>query len=313
MTLMLFLIGLAAASSQVDLGGAADAGANLTFGAGGLGTTAGLRQVEGDLRWRAGVVTTQVELDVIAAHLGGSALDAGFGEYTPWAVTVRPEVVTVAVDAGSTELAAGLAPGIWRVEAVDGWDNAMATWSGVEALTPGEVLGGTLTLGGGKGVAKLVAGLDVGQGFNVTLARSFLADVDPMGPAWTARNALVTGLRGEVGGEIWTVGGGVYGWPGLREGAFEASGRVAWPKVALQGEGVLGYNGPSGASAQVELFPEATLGAAVRGSVVGGAVRAGLGVAFRPAEWAVVKVEAGADAGVPYGAVEAAVFSGWPR
>lgn len=297
----LLLLAALASASELDVGGAVDVAAQVVVEPSGLGVAAGLRQAEGDLRWRAGAVTTQVELDVIAV--------AGAGAPPVW-VLLRPEVLTIAVDAGSASLAAGLAPAPFRVERVDGWDNAFVSWSGMEALLPGQLGGAALTLGGGRGELVIVGGLDLGTGLGVGagLGGSGWGTAGPSGGA-----SWVVGARGQLATEAYEVGGGVFAWPGgdWRGGGLEAGARVPIGRVAIQGEAVIGWDATSGGTLQVELFPAELVTPALRAQWIDGDPGGALVVAFHPAEWCVLKVEGAYAAGAPAAWFEAAVYSPW--
>lgn len=311
--LLFVLIGVARAA-EVDVGGAVDAAGVVTSTDAGVGTVTGL-QAEGDLRLNAGALVVEAQIDALTTHRGGAAnvFDL-FPDHPPWLVALRPEVLVVGVDAGGVALDAGIAPAPWRVEAVDGWDNAMVTWNGLEGAVPGEVLGAHLRLGGGEGSVTIVGGMDGGVD-GLRMERSFggdrtdAQDAFHLGGGW----APVVGIHGSWTHDRSFVGGGVFAWPGGDGGALEAGGRAHLGTVALQGDAIVGWYGPVAFSAQAELFPDGLVAPAVRATYVDRALGGSLGVRVNATDHVAVKAEAGVAGGVPFGALEAAVFSGLPE
>lgn len=301
--MLLFVLVRAAGAAEVDVGGAVDVAAGVHLAReGGVSpaateTWAGLREVEGDLRAKAGAVVLTLEID---ATLSGDGVPLGLAPSTDLGRTVwiSPEVATLAVVAKGATLAIGAAPGPFRVEGIDGWERAMVTRAGIAALVPDQVVGGTLTLGGDRGRVVAVGG-------SATDAALILATE---GSALAAAWSPVVGLRGEFGGDAWSAGAGAFAHEGV---AFEAGGRGELGPVEVSGEGVLG-TAQSGVMAQVALFPDGLVAPAVRGEWIAGALGGALGVRVNPASWATVKVEAGYRDGAAYGAAEVAAFSPWP-
>lgn len=281
----------AAQAAEVDAGGGVDVFAETELPDG--ATWVGLRQVEGDVQVTAAPVTVRVDLDA----------RIGVNEAGAWLAALAPEEASVTVSSGRVWLAAGIAPAPWRFEAVDGWDNEMATWSSGHAfLAPGSVLGARLGIGEPEAGLSLLAGLERGA-----------AGWDLLHPVPLTGTPLLAGIHGAGGGDVVTFGGGLYAWPGpFTTGGLEAQARLRTGVVALTGEVLLGWRRASAATLQLDLHPAGIVVPALRGEWYAGQPGGALCVAVHPWEVVVFKVEGGYTRGAPRVAAEIAIFDALP-
>ncbi|MFN7143201.1 MAG: hypothetical protein ACK4YP_05450 [Myxococcota bacterium] len=284
--MMLALVGLAVA--EVVAGGGVDLVGGVVH-APGAWATAGSATVEGDLLVREGAVEVDVDLDVwlrspnpILGVLG-----------------VVPEVLRVRGDVGPLWLGAGFAPAPWRVEAVDGWDTTLVTWS-VEhrRALPGSVLAAEVGIGTPERGVVFLGGLDLGAGWNL------LGDA----AGQITRAPILTGVHGQVGGDGVTFGGGVFAWPDTPAVAGQLGTTLDFEDVRLAAQVTGGWNATFGGHVQAELFPDGVATPVARAELLetqpGGAV----GVAVRPVRWMALKAEVAYADAAPQVWVEAALF-----
>ncbi len=140
-----------AAAADVDVGGAVDVLNTTTFAPSVQGALA-LRQVEGDLAIAGEHVSARFDLDFNATLLSNGALLTVYG--------LAPEQATVRYHTGAFFVEGGIAPGPWRIEKVDPWDNAFSAFSMNTLLLPGSILGGSIGMTGAGFTGQVVAGLD---------------------------------------------------------------------------------------------------------------------------------------------------------
>ncbi len=281
-------------AAEVEVGGGVDAIAGVAHPADGAWrATAGVRQLEGDLRVVQGAVTLELALD--AAATVALPLPAVFA--------LVPEQANVVAHTGKVWIGGGIAPAPWRLERVDGWDNALVSWSAADrSFLPGSLLG--VTVGSGtpaRGIA-VAAGLDLGPGLDL------LGDV---GQA-LATAPLLVGVHGAWEERAVRFGGGVFVLPDTPAVAGQAAVDIDLEPVALSLQVVGGWNAPFGGHAQAALYPDALLSPAFRLEYFDGAAGATIGVALRPKPFFVTKAEIGWVGGVPSAWVEVAVFRPWP-
>src|SRR6185369_9861785 len=82
---------------------------------------------------------------------------------------VTPEYAEITADTGKAHLGAGVFPGMWRIEAVDGWDNRLVTTSSLaEFASAGSILGVNLGFGSMDEGVSFIGGLDTGRGLTFT-------------------------------------------------------------------------------------------------------------------------------------------------
>jgi hypothetical protein len=281
------------AAVRVDAGAGADLLAGATLPSGGdVQTVAGLRQVEGDLQVGVDAIRFRLDLDAGVVLEGGGPVLYG----------IAPEVAEVTADTGPAWLAAGIAPGPWRVEGVDAWDTRLVTFSTVATATPGEILGLTVGFGSEPDGVALVGGLQAATSvpFGGPLA------------AWEAGTAPIVGVHARTHGRSFQVGGGAFVRPiAPFSGGAELGGRVTLGVVELQADLLGGIGWTNAAYLQAAFVPEAAVSPAVRVEWAGSPGGA-LGVRWRPARWAFLRFEAGYARGAPEGYAEFAMFSPWP-
>ena len=145
-----FLLQSPANAADVEVGGGIDLVAGVVHPpAGAWSSAGGVRALEGDLQVRGGAVTFEAALDASAT----------FAMPLPIVFALVPEQLTLTGDTGPVWISGGVAPAPWRIEAVDGWDNALVTWS---AAHRGYLAGSLLAVevGGGtpeRGVSAIAA------------------------------------------------------------------------------------------------------------------------------------------------------------
>jgi hypothetical protein len=273
------------AESTLELVGGIEAVAGMEAPASAPRTfTAGLRQVEGGLRWRAVAFDTRVELD------------AGVALAPVTVFSLVPEHLSVTASGGKAWLGVGVAPGRWRVEAVDGWDNALVSFTGPRA--PVSLLQAELGFGSPELNVRGVGGLDLGAGLDLLAAPLVQLEAAP----------IVAGIRGEGEAEGFRAGGGWFVYPNGLMHAFEADARVQIEDVGIQGELVVGVGRPSGGAIQVDWAGPVT--PALRVGTDGATVDTDLGVRWDPAAWATLKAEVGWDDWAP-GYPAGGTLAGW--
>jgi hypothetical protein len=274
------------AGSGVTLGGGADAVAGVVH-APGAWTGEGAAGVEGDLTWREGAFEAVV------------ALDVGVSLVPLFAYELVPEQLTLGGDAGPVWLQGGIAPAPWRVEAVDGWDNALVTWSVEDrAALPGSLLALEVGLGSRDRGVSFLGGLDLGGGLNL------FGDV---GGAFVAA-PLVAGVQGRIVEDNVTVAGGVFAWPDRPAVAAQVGGTFAFEGWTLIGQATAGWNAPFGAHVEVDFLPEGVVTPVVRGELLGAQLGGAVGVRVKPTDWLFLKAEMAYADAAPQAWVEVAVF-----
>ena len=297
MTLPLALASLLALSpsagaADTSLGAAVDLAAGAWSGGEDIATAAGVREVEGDLRVRADAFTARVDMD-----LGVVVGDGG-----AWIGLVRPEQITVGMAGKGARLDAGLAPAPWRIESVDRWENALVnTWRGTEALAPGQVVGGTLTLGSAANHLAVVGGMDMGPGLNLLDGAATQGAV--LGLHAQAGLGDKTRSNRLVGGFWWRPGAEI---PGGVQVGFRADVAIA----ALQAEAIGRSDGVFGAQIQGEGFSRLPVTPVGRLSWLGTQPGVAAGLKVRPVPGIALKAEAGWENDQLAGWVEAAAWIG---
>ncbi|MDP2307614.1 MAG: hypothetical protein Q8P18_16445 [Pseudomonadota bacterium] len=284
------LVGIVAMAEAADvtLGGGVDLAAGVVHAPGAWTGQAGMRQAEGDLTVVEGGFEAVLALD---ARLGLAPAPVVF-----WLV---PEQLTVYGDTGPVWLQAGIAPAPWRVEAVDGWDNALVTWSMADRhALPGSFLGAEVGIGKrDRGVAFL-GGLDLGEGMNL------LGDIG--GQVIAA--PLLAGVHGRIGSDTVHVAGGVYTWPDRPSVVAQVDGTFDFESVRLLAQATGGWNAPFGGHLELDVLPDGVVTPVVRGELYAGAPGGAVGVRVRPVRWLFLKAEIAYADGAPQGWVEAAIY-----
>ena len=277
-------------AADMSLGAAVDLAAGAWSGGEDIATVAGVREVEGDLRVRADAFTARVDMD-----LGVVVGDGG-----AWIGLVRPEQVTVGMAGKGASLDAGLAPAPWRIESVDRWENTLVnTWRGTEALAPGQVVGGTLTLGSAASHVAVVGGIDRGAGLNLLdRATTYGAVLGLQGQAALGEQTKSNRL---VGGCWWRPGADI---PGGVQVGFRADVAVA----ALQAEAIGRSDGVFGAQIQAEGLSRLPVTPVGRLSWLGTQPGITAGVKVKPFPGIAFKAEAGWENDQLAGWVEAAAW-----
>ncbi len=281
--MVIALLGAAFAADVVASGGgelvagAVHAPGNWTGGAGG--------QVEG------------------AVHVGGAvtfdaAIDVWLG-LPPLVAAVAPELLRVRGQVGPVWLGAGIAPGPWRVEAVDGWDTSLVTWSAEQRhLLPASLAAVEVGVGAPERGVVFLGGLDLGGGLNL------LGDVG--GQLVSA--PLIVGVDGRIGGDGVQVNGGVFARPDSPSLAAQAGAALDFDDLRLAVQATGGWNAPFGAHIQADLFPDGAATPVARFELLGAQPGGALGVVVRPNGWLDLKAEVAYADGAPQGWVGVAAW-----
>lgn len=280
----MFLAILATAAAEVTAGGGAEVQAGVIHAPGAWTGAAG-GQVEGDLSF-GGAVTVDAALDVRFA-------------LTPAIVGVLPEELRVRGDVGPIWLGAGIAPGPWRVEGVDGWENPLVTWSVAQRrVLPNSLAAVEIGLGTpDKGVVFL-GGLDLGAGWNL------LGDT----PSQFVAAPLILGVHGRVGGDGVALNGGVFSRPDTPSIAAQAGAEMDFEDLRLEVQAVGGWNTTFAAHVQAELFPEGVATPVARAEIEGALPGGAIGVVVRPVGWLDLKAEVAYADGAPQGWIGVAAY-----
>jgi hypothetical protein len=290
-TLLSLLLVPALQAADTSLGFAVDAAAGAWSTDGDAQTFAGMREVEGDLGVRSGAFRARVNLE----------LGLSFVEQGAQVVLARPEHVTAGLVSGKQTLEVGVAPGPWRIESVDRWENALVTtFTGTQA-TPAQVLGGSFRFGkpatnvsflGGWGYAD--NGLDFSEG----------AQRD---------GAPVAGVHAQVGlggkSNATRIAGGAWTHPGdPKKGGFELGTRVDAGVAAVQAEVVGGFDGSVRAQVGAEALSRMLLTPVGRLSWADGTPGVALGVRMKPLPLLALKAQGAWEQKQVSGWVEAAFY-----
>jgi hypothetical protein len=275
-------------AADVTLGGGVDLAAGVVHAPGAWTGQAGMRQAEGNLTVVEGGFEAVVALD---ARLG----------FTPAPVlfALVPEQLTVGGDTGPVWLQAGIAPAPWRLEAVDGWDNALVTWSMADRrVLPGSFLGAEVGVGDrDRGVAFL-GGLDLGAGLNL---------LGPVG-SQVVSAPLIAGVHARITSDNVRVAGGVFTWPDRPSVVAQADATFDFDSVLLLAQVTGGWNAPFAGHVELDILPDGVVTPVVRGEWLGALPGAAAGVRVRPVRWLFLKAEMAYADGAPQGWVEAAVY-----
>ncbi|MDP2312717.1 MAG: hypothetical protein Q8P41_07415 [Pseudomonadota bacterium] len=276
-----------ATAADLTLGGGVDLAAGVVHAPGAWTGQAGMRQAEGNLTVTEG------------GFEGVVALDARVGLLPVVLFSLVPEQLTVGGDTGPVWLQAGIAPAPWRVEAVDGWDNALVTWSMADRRAlPGSLLAAEVGVGSrDRGVA-FIGGLDLGQGLDL---------LGGVGGAVVSA-PLIAGVHGRVGGDGVRVAGGVFAWPDRPAVVGEVDATLDFEGWRLIGQVTGGWNAPFGGHVELDVLPEGIVTPVLRGELLAGVPGAAAGVRVRPVPWLFLKGEMAYADGAPQGWVEAAVY-----
>ncbi len=281
---MLLLLGVAAAA-DVTAGGGAEVAAGVVHAPGAWHGEAG-GQVEGALSVTEGAVDFDAAIDV---RLGLPPLVAG----------VVPEVLRIRGEVGPVWLGAGFAPAPWRVEAVDGWDTALVTWSADQRhLLPGAMAGVEVGIGSPERGVAFIGALDLGSGLDL------LGDVGGQ----FVYAPLLFGVHGRVGGDGVVINGGVFGRPDSPSIAAQAGAVMDFDSLRLAVQATGGWNATFGGHVQAELFPEGVATPVGRVELVGTQLGGAVGVVVRPVRWLDLKAEAAYADGAPQGWVGVAAW-----
>lgn len=282
----LVLVGIAGAAELVA-GGGVELAAGVVHGANAWTAEAGVRQVEGDLRVIEGGFEAALQLD------------ARIGIAPVFVASIVPEELGLAGDLGPVWLRGGIAPAPWRVEAVDGWDTTLVTWSVEDRRAlPGSFLAAEIGIGDrDKGVAFL-GGLDLGTGLEL------LGDVGGQ----LTRAPLLTGVHGRVGGQGVKLGGGIFAWPDSPAVVAQGGATFEFDDLTLEAQAVGGWNATFGAHVQGALFPKGVATPVARVEILGAQPGGAVGVQVKPTGWLFLKAEVAYAEGAPQGWVEVAMF-----
>lgn len=248
----------------------------------------------------SGAAGGQVEgaLRVDGALSFDAALDVRFS-LEPAVVGVLPEALVVRGEVGPVWLGAGIAPGPWRVEPVDGWDTLLVTWSAEQRhVLPNSLAAVEVGLGSPDRGVVFLGGLDLGAGWNL------LGDAGGQ----FVRAPLLAGVHGRVGGEGVRLNGGVYTRPDTPSVTGQAGAEMDFDELRLEVQVVGGWNAAFGAHVEAALFPEGVATPVGRAELLGGQVGGAVGVAVRPAAWLDLKAEIAYADGAPQGWIGVAAW-----
>lgn len=280
----MFLAILTAAAAEVTAGGGAELSAGVIHAPGAWTGAAG-GQAEGELSF-AGAVTVDAALDVRFA-------------LTPAIVGVVPEELRVRGEVGPIWLGAGFAPGPWRVEGVDGWENALVTWSVEQRrVLPNALAAVEVGLGAPDRGVVFLGGLDLGDGWNLL--------GDTVGQFVAA--PLIVGVHGRVDGDGVRLGGGVFSRPDTPSIAAQAGAEMDFEELRLEVQAVGGWNTAFAAHVQAELFPGGVATPVARAEIEGALPGGAVGVVVRPLGWLDLKAEVAYADGAPQGWIGVAAW-----
>jgi hypothetical protein len=293
--LVALVMGIGAAlAADVELGGGVDLVAGVVHPPAGAWTsTGGVRELEGDLLVRTDAVEVEAALD----------LSATVAVPLPVVFAIVPEQLTVTGDAGPVWIMGGITPAPWRIERVDGWDNALVSWSAEHRnYLTGSLLGAEVGAGTPERGVAGVAGLDMGRGLD------FLGNVG--GTLTTA--PLVVGVYASDREDTLFIEGGVFASPDVPSITGQVGASCDIDAVRLAAQLVGGWHAPFGGHVEVDLFPDQVVVPVARVEYFARQVGGTVGVGIRPRPFLAFKAELGYADGAPQAWVEAAVFRPWP-
>ena len=291
--LLLVFSGLAHAA-DVDVGGAVDILNTTTFTPA-VADALALRQVEGDLAITGEHVSARFDLDFNATILSNGALLTVYG--------LAPEQATVRYHTGAFFVEGGVAPGPWRIEHVDPWENAFSAFSMDTVLLPGSILGGSVGLTGAGFTAQVVGGFDAPK-----------YDLLHLSTLGTSNFGPLIGIDGAYATDVVTLRGGVWSRPTI--GPLVGVELGARLNVGIVGAGVElvgNSNRAVGGQAEVEIWPAGVISPMGRfeyTDAFGPGV--GLGVSSTLVKIVRLKAEVEYQNHAPAAYLEASIARPWP-
>jgi hypothetical protein len=288
----LLLLSRLASAVDVQLGGGLDVMSATSLE--GAGTGLQLRQLEGDLQLGSETVTARLDLDIAATIWDGSALLPVYA--------LGPEQLTVRWQPSDFYAQGGIAPGPWRLDHVDPWDNALVSTTLLNRLVPGSVLGAEAGFDNGPVVVRAVGGAD---------APFFdFLHLGNLGPT-VFRPIVGAHALADVG--VVEIGGGGWWRPLDASLAAQLGLRANIGIVGAFGEIVGGTGNVVGGQVGASIWPEGLVSPSARVELVHG-VGPGIAVGVTSTLVKVLKLKAEAsyEAGYAAAYLEASLASPWP-